>query len=171
GGPGRDRVRDLLSHIYQIEVRFDDVRPLLHAHLAAADDPIGDLRQLSNYDLERLPYDGLKAALEQAGQLAPEDDRVWLGKARLALEDGRWDEAESWLSRCRDAGADPAVWRTWLDWARGAGRPDEVLEAVRHLGPEHLDPGESLALRAWLHRQVGDTSGEARALEHWLRFE
>src|SRR5262249_1041201 len=60
GGPGLDRIRDLLSHIEQIEVRFDDVKPLLHAGLAAADDPIRDLKELSNFDLERLPYDGLR---------------------------------------------------------------------------------------------------------------
>ena len=37
GGPDRDRdrdrVRDLLSHIYQIEARFDDVKPLLRGQL------------------------------------------------------------------------------------------------------------------------------------------
>ncbi len=43
GGPDLDRARDLLSHIYQIEVRFDDVKPLLRASLAEADDPIRDL--------------------------------------------------------------------------------------------------------------------------------
>jgi tetratricopeptide (TPR) repeat protein len=170
-GPGLDRIRDLLSHIKQIEVRFDDIKPLLRASLAAADDPMRDLRELSNFDLERLPYDGLRATLEKAGQLAPEDDRVWLGKARLALEDGRWDEAEQWLLRCRGAGADPTVWSTWLDWARGAGRPDEVLTAVRHLGAEQLDPGESQALRAWLGRWRGDTAAEVKALEEWLRLE
>ncbi|HZW32443.1 MAG TPA: FG-GAP-like repeat-containing protein, partial [Isosphaeraceae bacterium] len=171
GGPGLDRVRDLLSHIEQIEVRFDDVKPLLYASLATAEDPIRDLKELSNFDIERLPYDGLRATLEQAGQLAPEDDRVWLGKARLAIEDGHWDEAQRWLRRCRDAGADATVWRTWLDWARGAGRPAEVLEAVRHLGVEHLDAAESMAVRAWLCRHRGDASGEVRALEEWLRFD
>jgi tetratricopeptide (TPR) repeat protein len=172
-GPGRDRVRDLLSHIYQIEVRFDDVKPLLRASLAAASDPIRDLKELSNFDVEGLPYDGLKATLEKAGQLAPTDDRVWLGKARLAIEDGRWDDAENWLRRCRDAGADAPVWRAWLDWARGSGRPDEAIEAARHLGsgPGQLEPGERLALSAWLNQQRGDPSGEAQALEEWLRIE
>ena len=39
------------------------------------------LQELSNFDLDRLPYEGLKAALEKAGSLAPEDDRVWLGES------------------------------------------------------------------------------------------
>ena len=171
GGPGLDGVRGLLSHIYQMEVRFDDVKPLLRARLAEAEDPTRTLRELDNFDLERLPYDGLRAALEKAGQLAPDDDRVWLGKARLAIEAGRWEEAAASLRRCRHAGADPPVWRAWLDWARGSGRPDEALVAARHLGPVWLGPGERLGLRAWLNEQRGDAPAEVSALERWLRVE
>lgn len=171
GGPGLDGVRGLLSHIYQMEVRFDDVKPLLRGRLAEAEDPLHTLRELSNYDLERLPYDGLRTALEKAGQLARDDDRVWLGKARLAIQAGRWDEAAEWLGRCRDAGADTPVWRAWLEWARGSGRPAEALEALRHLGPEQLELSERFALRAWLDGQRGDAEAESSALERWLRFE
>jgi tetratricopeptide (TPR) repeat protein len=171
GGPELDRLRDLLGHIYEIEARFDDVKPLIRARLAAAADPIRDLKELGNFDLDRLPYDGLKTTLEKAGRMAPEDDRVWLGQARLAIEDGRWEEAAGWLRRCRDAGADAPVWRAWLAWARGAGRPDEALEAARHLSTGQLDPGERLALRAWLDRQRDDPKAEARALEAWLQVE
>ena len=64
GGPGRDQVRELLSLIYEIEVRFDDVKSLHHASLAEAQDPTRDLKELSNLDLDRLPYEGLKGALE-----------------------------------------------------------------------------------------------------------
>ena len=101
GGPGLDQVRDLLSQIYQIEVRFDDVKSLLRGGLADAKDQIRTLKDISNLELGRLPYDGLQAALEKAGELAPEDDGVWLGKGRLAIEAGRWDEAREWLSRCQ----------------------------------------------------------------------
>ncbi len=97
GGPGLGLVFSLLGHIYEMQARFDDARTLLRARLLRADDPIGVLQELSNFDLDRLPYEGLKAALEKAGSLAPEDDRVWLGKARLAIHAGRWDEAASWL--------------------------------------------------------------------------
>ena len=151
----------LLSDIYQIEVRFDDVKALLRAGLADAKDPIRILKELSNVELDRLPYDGLQGALEKAGQLAPEDDRVWLGKGRLAIEAGRWDEAREWLGRCRVAVRDAPVWRAWIKLARGCGRPDEALEAARQLGPGELDIGERLALRAWLHEQRGDTRAES----------
>src|SRR5262249_11440007 len=104
-GPVRDQLLGLLRRGYEIEGRFDDVESLYRAHLGEAEDPLRDLKELSNFDLRRLPYDGLKQGLEEAGQLAPLDDRVWLGKARLAIEAGRWDEADGWLRRCRQAGA------------------------------------------------------------------
>jgi tetratricopeptide (TPR) repeat protein len=170
-GPARGRVPELLSEIYEIEVRFDDVKSLHRASLAEAEDPTRDLKELSNLDLDRLPYDGLKGALEKAGQLAPADDRVWLGKARLAIQGGRWDEAAAWLGRCREAGPDPPVWRAWLEWARGSGRPAEAIEAARQLGPDGLEPEERLELRAWLDRQRGDTEAETAALERWLELE
>ena len=142
GGPGLDRIRDLLSEIYQIEVRFDDAKLLLRASIGDAKDPIRVLKELSNLEMDRLPYEGLQGALEKAGQLAPEDDRVWLGKGRLAIEAGRWDEARGWLSRCKRGLADAAVWRAWIALARGSGRPDEALEAARQLGSGNIDLGE-----------------------------
>jgi tetratricopeptide (TPR) repeat protein len=171
GGPGLNQIRDLLSQIYQIEVRFDDVKVLVRAGLTAADDPIRVLKDLSNFELGRRPYDGLRAALEKAGQLAPDDDRVWLGKGRLAIETGRWEEAREWLGRCRTGRADAPVWRAFITLARGSGRPDLALDAARRLGPGQLDVAERLALRAWLHEQRGDTRAESAALERWLRLE
>src|SRR5262249_853527 len=139
--------------------------------LAEAEDPTRDLKELSNLDLARTPYEGLKGALEKAGHLAPEDDRLWLGKARLAIQGGRWDEASTWLRRCREAGADPPVCRACLEWGRGSGRPDEAMEAARQLGPGQLDPEERLELRTWLDQQRGDIDAESAALERWLRLD
>jgi tetratricopeptide (TPR) repeat protein len=170
GGPDLGPVRDLLRHIYEIEVRFDDAKALLRASLAVAPDPIRVLKELSNYEQERVPADGLRAALEKAGELAPQEDRVRLGRARLAILAGRWDEGEAWLRRCATAGADAPLWRSWLDWARGAGRPEEAVRAAEHLG-DGLTAGERWALRAWLEERRGDAGAEARALERWLDVE
>src|SRR5262249_36529781 len=120
---------------------------------------------------QRLPYEGLKAALEEAGNSAPDDMRVWLGKARLAIHAGRWDEAASWLGRCRDAGADAPVWRAMVEWAGGSGQVDGGLEAAAHVGLGQLEVEERLELRAWVDRRRGDESVEASALERWLELE
>jgi tetratricopeptide (TPR) repeat protein len=171
GGPGLNQVFSLLGHIYEIQVRFDDSRGLLLVRLAGVDDPVNVLRELSNFDLRRLPYEGLRAALDKSGELAPDDPRVWLGKARLAIHAGRWDEAASWLGRCRDAGADTPVWRAWLEWARGSSRVDEALEAASRLGQGHLEMEERLELLAWVDERRGDLAAETTALGRWLELE
>ncbi len=171
GGPGLSRIRGLLSQIYQIEVRFDDVKALLQAGLTDANDLIRILKDLSNLELDRLPYDGLREALEKAGKLAPDDERVWLGKGRLAIEAGDWEQAREWLSRCRRRGADAPVWRAWIKLARSSGRVDLALDAARQLGPGQLDVGEQFGLRAWLNEQQGHTQAELSTLEQWLRLE
>ncbi|WP_148594431.1 CRTAC1 family protein [Aquisphaera giovannonii] len=170
-GPAREKIRDLLRRVYELEARFGDVKALVRGRLAAADDPLSDLRDLSNLDLSRLPYEGLKGALETAGAAAPDDARVWLGKARLALEAGRWDEADGWLRKCRHAGADAPVWRAQLEWARGSSRPADAIEAAGHLGAGALEPAARLELRAWLARRGGDAEAEAAATEAWLALE
>ena len=171
GGSDLERARDLLGEIYEIEVRFDDARALLRGYLKDVKDPIPILKKLSNLELDRLPYQGLQAALEKASQLAPEDDRVWLGKARLAIEAGRWNEAREWLNRCTAAGPDRPVWKAWIALAQGCGQPEEALDALRQLGPEQLEVEERLALWAWIIRLRADPQAEIRALEQALKVE
>ena len=65
------------------------------------------------------------ASSTRAERQAPDDDRVWLGRANLATWSGRFDEADRWLDACLGRRPrDPAVWRARLDWARAAGRVD-----------------------------------------------
>src|SRR5262249_58966754 len=86
--------------------------------------------------------------------------------------EGRWDEAAGWIRRCRLSGlTDAPFWRAWLEWAQGTDQPDEVVSALKHLGPKDLGLGERLAARAWLARRRGDDRGEGEALELWLRAE
>ena len=111
GGPDLDRLVPLLIRVYQLQARFDDVRRVLRRQLGTADPPLKILRELDNLNRGRHAYDGLRAALERAGVDAPDDDRVWLGRGRLAIALGRWDEAADWLGRCLAARADAAVWQ------------------------------------------------------------
>ena len=48
----------------------------------------------------------------QAASLAPDDDRVWLGRANLAIRTGAYDEAKRWLDAClKRRPEDVPVWR------------------------------------------------------------
>ena len=172
GGPGLDQVRDLLSEIYQIEVRFDDVKALLRASLAEAEDPIRDLKELEQ------PRPGSAALRRPEGGPGEGRPTGARGRPRLARQGPTGDRGRPLgrggrLARALPRGrADAPVWRAWLEWARGSGRPDEALDAARQLGPGQLELGERLALRAWLASSSGATrEAESAALERWLRLE
>ncbi|WP_152054050.1 FG-GAP-like repeat-containing protein [Tautonia marina] len=168
----RNPLRDLLKRLYLIEVRIEDAIRLMRSALDEADDPLPILKELADLERGSLPISGLAATLDEASRLAPDDDRVWLGQARLAMLGGRWDDAGRWLDRCEQAdGVDAPVWIARLDWARGVNRPDEGFRALRHLGPEQIDPAERLTVRSWFAEQAGDTQAERTALDRLVALD
>jgi hypothetical protein len=107
--------------------------------------------------------------LDEAGRTAPEDDRVWLGRAYLAIRTGQFPEADRWLGKClARRPQDPVVWRARLEWATASDHLAEAVEAMRHLPAERFPPEQLLALRAWLAARLGDEGAEAAALAEWL---
>src|SRR5262249_50710281 len=81
-----DEVRSLAEEIWRESVRSGsrrEAQDILQFHLAL--------------DLNPLPIDRMRAALDRAIEQAPQDDRVWLGRGYLALCEGRLIEAQSWL--------------------------------------------------------------------------
>ena len=68
-------------------------------------------------DHSPMPVEAWKKSLEAADG---DDDRVWLGRANVAITTGNWDEAAPWLDRCvLKRPDDPAVWRARLELAVG----------------------------------------------------
>jgi tetratricopeptide (TPR) repeat protein len=172
GEPGPKPVMMLLVRLARVEARYDEARAWMRAAFDRADEPIALLRQLWLLDRGVVPILGVRANLDQWLARSPEDDRVWLGLARVATLEGRFDEAEAWLGRCaRRRPDDRAVDRARRDWARAAGRA-EALEAVL-AGPlgAQLEPAQRLDDRAWLAQQAGRPEEERRALECWLERE
>lgn len=165
----------LLGPIYCQQGRLGETLRLIENRWEAlnrsgegASEPAIDLVR-AHIDLRRepVPTEVIRAALDRAGQLAPDDDRVWLGKANLAIRLGSFDEAELWLDACsRRRPTDAVVWRSRLDWAVATGRVGEAKEAVEHLPSEEWNPEASYRLIAWLAQRRGDTTSEVRALEH-----
>ena len=164
GGDGLNPLRMLLVRVYEIQGRFQDAAGPIRECLAEAPDPVPILSELWSHDQPAIPTESLRAALDDAMRMAPDDDRVWLGYARLALVNGRFDVADYWLRRCLEA-PDEAVWLARLDWARGVGRPDEALAALRELTPGRLSLAQQLSWQAWLLRSQGDFDRERAVLE------
>ena len=46
------------------------------------------------------PIEDARSFLDQVSRSAPDDDRGWLGQAKLAIRDGAFDKAARWLDAC-----------------------------------------------------------------------
>jgi tetratricopeptide (TPR) repeat protein len=168
--PGdRDEVRHTLSELYYWEGRRDMVRRLIEDGWRSATDPIGELRNHWRADSAVILVEVIRAEVEHAANLAPDDDRVWLAQARLAMQDGRFDVAATWLDRClKRRPEDPAVWRARLDRARAVDDLAEARTAVAHLPADLFTEDERLDLRAWFASHRGDAPTERRSLERMI---
>jgi enediyne biosynthesis protein E4 len=150
--------------------RFDDLRRRIESEYEGAENPADILRKHFLVGNARsYPLDALRSRLEDAGRLAPDDDRVWLGKANLAIRTAQFADAEHWLKRClRRRPEDPAIWRARLDWAVASDRVADAVQALRHLPADRLAPEALLSTRAWLAARLGDVRAEQEAVTRWL---
>jgi tetratricopeptide (TPR) repeat protein len=172
-----------LERVYRLEARFDEVRVLLQKRLKLTEKTIAVLKELWRLDRGTVPLETIRSGLDEAARRAEgaEEDRIWLGRARLALLDDQLAAARTWLDRClavptgfrRGLGpsTDPAVWLAWLQWAAAAEQPAEVARALDCLGPSRITRPETWKWRAWLLRRRGDAERERFALEQALELD
>jgi tetratricopeptide (TPR) repeat protein len=161
-----------LVRLLRLEGRFDEAGRLFRRNFAEFPHPEKALRDLVRLEFEAYPAEGVRAFLDESSRQAPDEDRVWLGRAYLATRSGRFDEADNWLRACLDRRPDdPAVWRLRLDWAVAADRPEELREALRHVPDD--EPGEArlARLRAWLAARSGDREAERAALRERIEAD
>ena len=87
--------------------------------------------------------ESVRAYLESASRQAPDDDRVWLGRANLAIRTGAYDEARRWLDACQKRRPDDVpVWWARLHWGLAAGQVDAVQESLKHLPAAEATPAQ-----------------------------
>src|SRR5262249_42905971 len=107
-----------------------------------------------------------RTTLDRASRQAPEDDRVWLARANLAIHTGQFAEAKTLLEACgRRRPDDPAVWQASLDWALAADRVDEARRCLDHLPADRFTSGQISMIQAGLAVARGDAEAERQALE------
>ena len=113
-------LRMILIPLFIQEGRVDDAERLIESRWQSLEaHGEGDVDQAIN--LARLhmelrwnvpPADALREYLDRAGRLAPDDDRIWLGRTNLALRTGAYDDAQRWIDACLQRRPDDqAVWR------------------------------------------------------------
>ena len=177
--PRNDRsdLRALLVPIYNQLGRIDEAERLLTDRWddlnetgEGASEPAINLVLLHiELGLKTTPVENVRALLDQAARAAPDDDRVWLGRANLAIRTGRYDEAKGWLDACqRRRPDDVAVWRARLNWGIATNRLEGVREALKHLPAAESTPAQLRRIKAWLCAHRGDIKSERRELEQLL---
>jgi len=171
-GPEETEVRHALSQLYFQEGRRDAMRRLTRAGWKRAPRPSVELRDLWMIDNATTQISTVSADIEEAGNRAPGDDRVWLAKANLATLTGRLTEAARLLDRCLGRRPDdPAVWRARLDHAQAAGDDAEARRALAHLPADTLGDAEVESVRAWLADRRGDRDAQRAALQRLLELD
>jgi enediyne biosynthesis protein E4 len=168
-GSREPRLRSLLNQLLFWEGRLDEARRLIQGGWNSSANRAGDLRSLWIMDGAVLMAERIQTVVEQAARKSPDDDRLWLARANLALQSGRFSEAARWLDACLERRPeDPAVWRARLRWACAADSLDEARRALPHLPAERFSQTEALALRAWFAAREGDADKERTALEQLI---
>jgi thioredoxin-like negative regulator of GroEL len=169
--------RFLLVPIYSQLGRIDEAERLIeerweHLNQAGegASEPAIDLvRMHIQLAFKPNPVEDVRAYLESATGLVPDDDRVWLGRANLAIRTGAYDEAARWLDAClARRPEDVPIWRARLSWGMATDQLDVVRQALQHLPAEDLTSTQVHRLKAWLAAKRADIAIERQELEHLL---
>jgi tetratricopeptide (TPR) repeat protein len=164
----------LLVPTYREQGRLEEAERLVEAHWdhlnargeGALEAAIKLVRLHVELSEKPISVDTVKAVLDHAAKLAPDDDRVWLGRANLAIRTGAFGEGERWLDACQKSRPDDvATWRARLDWAMATNRVDVVTEAIKHIPEAESRPAELHRWNAWLARRRPDRRAERLELE------
>jgi tetratricopeptide (TPR) repeat protein len=116
--------------------------------------------------------ENVRAVLNEAARRNPDDDRLWLGRANLAIRIGSYDEAEHWLDLCERSGTDDVpVQRARLNWGLAANRLDVVQHALERLPAVEASLAEIDRLKVWIAAYRHDLAAERRALERLLQTD
>ena len=146
-----------------IEDRWEDLNALGQG---ALDPAIKLLLQHVEVTTGEAAIDVVRTSLNEAAKLAPDDDRVWLGRANLAIRLGDMKDAERWLNECEKKRPDDrAVARARLKWAMATERSDSVERAMTHLPGVASRSAEQHRINAWLAGHRGDFAKERSELE------
>jgi enediyne biosynthesis protein E4 len=116
--------------------------------------------------------DNIRTYLDRAARSAPDDDRVWLGRANLAIRTSNYDEAQQWLNACLERRPDDVpVWRARLRLGMAANRIDIVRQALTHLPAAESTAAQLYRLSAWLSSRRGDIQTERRELQRLVAVD
>jgi tetratricopeptide (TPR) repeat protein len=163
--------RQTLAFVLKTEGRSEEARAVLLEGWRVLPNLVVTLQEAWRLRFNPPSVEDCRRGLDKAAETAPDDDRVWLGQANVAIWVSDLNQAERWIRKCLDRRPhDPAVWRTALFLAQTAGDIPAFHRAIEHLTPSDIDPSELPAIRAWLANRTGLREHERQALEERVRL-
>jgi tetratricopeptide (TPR) repeat protein len=157
---------DLGRHAEATELIEDRWEELNALGQGALDPAIKLLLQHVEVTTAEAATDVVRTVLDEAAKLVADDDRVWLGRANLAIRTGDMNDADRWLRECEKKRPDDrAVWRARLKWAMATDRIDAVERAIAHLPEIASRSADRHRTSAWLAGRRGDFANERAELE------
>ncbi len=154
-----------LAHILKLQGRWDEVIALQEATLGRVADKLPILKELWRLKVEAYPATEFAAALAAAAKAAPNDDRVKLGLAQLAIHTGDLERADTLLIECEQRRPyDAAVIRTALDWAVAADLGALAAATLVSARAEGFSDDSLVRLCAWIEGKLGNFTEERRLL-------
>ena len=164
----------LLVPMFSDQGRIDEAERLIEDHWehlnalgeGSLEPAIKLVREHVELGMKPAPVETIRAILDQASKLAPDDDRVWLGRANLAIRIAALDEAARWLDLCQSRRTeDVPVWSARLHWGIATKRIDDVKQALAHVAAATSNPALLYRVNAWLAAQKSDVAAERLQLE------
>ena len=150
----------------QVDLFMGDRRAIsrrIEQRWASSSDQAALLRLHWQLDSQPSQTLAISETLDRMALQAPEDDGVWLGRAKLAIASGRYAEADQLLAKCEARSADaPDVLHARLNWALSSGHLAEASRAASRLPASRFSPGEVAAViarLAALHGEAGAVRG------------
>jgi Tfp pilus assembly protein PilF len=176
----RAHLHVLLAPIFSQLGRLDEAQRLLEAWWedldkngeGASERAIDQVRMHIELEFKPNPVENVRAYLDQAFALAPSDDRVWLGRANLAIRTGDHKDATRLLTEClKLRPEDVPVWSAWLQLGVASGDASLVEQALKHLPADALSRPQIHRLGAWIAARQGDSESERRELERLIEVD
>ncbi len=158
--------------LLRLEGRFDELKTWIEDVWDAAGRPLVLIKSHALLDLEPTPLEWLEAELEVASRRAPDDDRVRLAQANVAILAGRLAEAKALLESCvKRRGDDRAVRRSILNLAIARDDAAAANRAMLRLPATLFSPATIKRYRSWLAAKTNDRDAERIALEEQLAVD
>jgi enediyne biosynthesis protein E4 len=152
-GPYAAHVRQQIELLLRIEGRTEEARDLIVEAWRGAADPSDVLKRLYVLENTTFPVDFVKLSLKLGD---PRDERVWLGRANLAIWLGQFDEARRWLDAYEERRpTDQPASLARLSLGMASGDVATIRRAVKNLSSAWFLPFEVLRLRARLAAFLG----------------